>query len=110
MPAAKIKYAPLALADLDEIWAYIADELGSPQAARSTVATILSTVSRLATFPESGTPLSALYPIRTSYRFVVAGNYLAFYRYETDVYVDRVLYAGSDYLKALLGDVSITSL
>lgn len=108
MPSTDIRYSPLALQDLDNIWSYIALELKNPKAAQHTIGSILATVSRLSTFPDSGTPLSALYPIRTGYRYVSSGNYLAFYRHEGDVYVDRVLYAGSDYLKTLLGMRSVS--
>lgn len=106
----KVVYAPLAQQDLDDILTYIAEDLASPIAAVDTVTSVLDRVDLLATFPESGTPLSSIYPITTGYRFVRIGNYLAFYRYEKDVYIDRVLYAGSDYLKTLFGDISTSNL
>lgn len=104
MRHAKVQYSPLALADLDDIWSYIADELSSPQAAERTVGAITSVASRLADFPDSGAPLSAIYPLATNYRYVVAGKYLVFYRHESIVYIDRILYSGRDYIKVLFGD------
>ena len=94
----------MALADLDDIWSYIADELKSPRAAERTVGTITHTVSRLADFPDSGTPLSAAYSLATNYRYVVAGKYLVFYRHESAVYIDRILYSGRDYIKILFDE------
>lgn len=38
------------------------------------------------------------------YRFVISGNYIAFYRYVDDkVFVNRVLYSSRDYVKVLFG-------
>ena len=38
------------------------------------------------------------------YRFLVCGNYIAYYREdETAVYVVRILYGGRDYVKILFG-------
>lgn len=105
----RIVYSPLAQQDLDNILTYIAEDLASPSAAANTVTSILDRVDLLATFPDSGTPLTSIYPIKTGYRFVQAGNYLAFYRHENNVYVDRILYAASDYLKTLFGDISTSS-
>lgn len=103
MPS-NIVYSPLAQNDLDRIFDYISGELANPSAAIDIIDDILDKVELLAAFPDSGTPLSSIYPIATDYRFVISGNYLAFYRHEEDVCVDRVLYAGSDYLKTLFGD------
>lgn len=103
----EVVYSPMAVEDLDRIWEYISSDLDSPRAAGDIVAGILDAVENLASFPLSGTSLSALFPIDTSYRFVGYGNFLAFYRYADAVHVDRVLYAKSDYLQTLLGDYSI---
>ena len=101
MANVEIVFAPRAQQDLDEIWDYIATELDNRAAAANTVDSILSRIDLLKTFPESGTPLSSIYPIKTDYRFVVCGNYLAFYRYHSRVYIDRILYAKRNYLKIL---------
>lgn len=102
MPRAEIRYSPSALNDLDEIWDHIALSLGNLQAAEHAVGAIISAISRLSIFPDSGSPLAALYPINTGYRYVVSGNYLAFYRHMGGcVYIDRIFYSGSDWIERL---------
>ena len=98
----KIVFSPLANHDLESIWSSLAEECENPRAASKVIDSILSRVELLADFPESGTPLSSISPLSTSYRFVVAGSYLAFYRVGDSVFIDRVLSSKSDYLKALL--------
>ena len=64
---------------------------------------ILDRAETLREFPCSGAPLDAISRIHSDYRFVTAGNYLAFYRIrEETVYIDRVLYARRDCLRILL--------
>lgn len=99
----KVLYSPLALRDLDDIEAYIASELGSPIAAAKTIDGILDRVDLLAQFPESGTPLSSICSIHSSYRFVTSGGYMAFYRVLDEVYVDRIIHQSRDYMRVLLG-------
>ena len=99
---AVVRYAPRAQRDLDEIWDCIEMDLGNPKAAADTVSSIMDRVALLANFPLSGTPLSSICEVVTDYRFVVSGNYLAFYRYSNGtVYVDRIIYAKRDYLRVL---------
>lgn len=100
---ADLKYSPEALKDLDDIWEYIHSELSNPEAADHTVNAILDRAETLREFPCSGAPLGAISRIHSDYRFVTAGNYLAFYRIrEETVYIDRVLYARRDCLRILL--------
>lgn len=105
----KVVYSPLAQNDLEEILNYITEELASPNAAVNTVGSILDRADLLALFPDSGTPLSSIYPITSGYRFAQSGNYLIFYRHIENVYIDRILYAKSDYLKTLFGDISTSN-
>lgn len=97
-----VKFSPLAQDDLKGIYSYISDELSSPRAAKTTVGEILDRIGLVAQFPQSGTPLSSIYAAKSEYRYVRSGNYLAFYRLSDAIYIDRVLYAKSDYLKKLL--------
>ena len=101
-----IYYSPEAQNDLDGIWDYITYDLCNPDAAENTVNRILDTIDRLETFSaEIGTPLAFVTDIESDYRFLVSGNYLAFYRIcGTDVYVDRILYSKRDYLRILFPD------
>ncbi len=103
---AEIKFSPDALADLKQTRTYIAEELCSEQAATNTISKIMKHIRILADFPESGAPLSSIVSIATDYRFLVCGNYTAFYRYEQDkVYIVRVLYGRRDFMRILFGDV-----
>lgn len=101
----KIHYSPEALHDLDGIWEYIVMELCNPISAENVVTGILDTVQKLEEFAEMGAPLSSVADIESDYRFLLSGNYMAFYRtIGNDVYIDRVLYGRRDYLRILFGD------
>ena len=100
---------PEAQTDLEEIKAYIADELENPNAALATVNRITKTLRILRTHAFAGAPLSSVTDVESDYRFLVSGNYLAFYRaYGNTVYVDRILYGRRDYLRTLFGDMETT--
>lgn len=100
---------PEAQTDLEEIKAYIADELENPNAALATVNRITKTLRILRTHAFADAPLSSVADVESDYRFLVSGNYLAFYRaYENTVYVDRILYGRRDYLRTLFGDMETT--
>ena len=101
--------APEAQTDLEEIKSYIADELENPTAALATVNRITKTLRILRTHAFAGAPLSSVTDVESDYRFLVSGNYLAFYRaYGNTVYVDRILYGRRDYLHTLFGDMETT--
>ena len=102
---AEIHYSPTALNDLDEIWTYISQNLCSPIAAQNTIDGIMDAVDMLTEQPEMGAPLYFVSGLNSGYRYVIHGNYMAFYRSNrTDVYVDRVLYGKSDYMRVLFKD------
>lgn len=102
---AEIHYSPTALNDLDEIWTYISQNLCSPIAAQNTIDGIMDAVDMLTEQPEMGAPLYFVSGLNSGYRYVIHGNYMAFYRANrTDVYVDRVLYGKSDYMRVLFKD------
>ena len=101
----KLYYSPLSQDDLNKIWEYISKGLENPGAARRIVNEILAAIMRLNKFPEMGARLSSIAKIGSDYRFLVIGNYLAFYRFTDDgVYIDRILYGRRDYMKILFGD------
>lgn len=101
----KLRISPEAEGDLIEIKEYISVELGNPIAAINTVRKITQAVRRLAGFPYMGALLSSVVDVQSDYRFLVCGNYLAFYRCDSEaVYVVRVLYGRRDYLKILFDD------
>jgi addiction module RelE/StbE family toxin len=101
-----LKISPKAQRDILEIKKYISEELGNPTAATNVLAKITKRIRDLMEFPFIGAPLSSVIKIETSYRYLVCGQYTAFYRYENDtVYVDRVLYGRRDFMRILFGDV-----
>ncbi len=98
----ELYYSPEALNDLDEIWIYIFEELQNPTAAKNTVDRILDTTEKLKEFSGLGPYLSSITDVESDYRFLVCGNYLAFYRVKgTKVSIDRILYGRRNYLRIL---------
>jgi len=103
----KIVYTPKALHDLDDIWDYISLELDNPDAAAKIVTGIMDQIDALAFFPEMGTALSPLMEDENHYRFLICGQYMAFYRVDGGIIcIDRVLYGKRDYLNMLFPDDS----
>ncbi len=104
---ASLKISPKAQKDMLEIKEYISEELCNLTAATNVLYEIIKRIRDLIEFPLLGAPLSSIIDIETGYRFLVCGQYTAFYRYEDDtVYVDRVLYGRRDYMKILFGDAT----
>ncbi len=102
----KLLYSPEALNDLDEIWAYINNELKNPAAAQKFVSDTLDTIERLRDFPEIGPRLSSITEFESDYRFLVCGKYIVFYRViGLDVYIDRVLYGSRNYMSILFSTI-----
>jgi len=101
----ELRYSPEAMCDLEAIWDHIFNELQNPAGAKNTVDRILDKIGKLSEFPEIGTSLTVVTTLENSYRFLVCGNYLAFYRIEEAlVSVDRILFGGRDYLRIIFGD------
>ena len=102
---AEIRFSPAAVKDLDQTKTYIVEELGSETSAKKTISDILKRIRTLSDFPKIGAPLSSVVMIDTDYRFLICGNYTAFYRVEEDtVYVVRVLYSKRNYMEILFGN------
>lgn len=102
---ADISFSPEAVSDLQQTKAYITDELCNEQAATNTIAKITGKIRELTAFPEMGAPLSSIVDFETDYRFLVCGNYTAFYRFENQtVYIVRVLYGRRDFMRILFGE------
>lgn len=100
-----IKFSEKSIKDMEEIKSYIVVELCNEQAANNVLKNIVDKVKRLSSFPLMGASLSSIININTDYRYLVCGNYLAFYRIvETTIYIDRVLYGQRNYMKALFGE------
>jgi len=98
----KLLISPEARKDLEGIKTYISKELENPIAAVNVVSRIIKSIKSLKDTPGIGRPLATKVSFETDYRFLVCGNYLAFYRFEDKtVYVDRILYGRRDYVKIL---------
>ena len=105
----EIHFSPAALEDLKEIKYYITEELFSEQSAVRTLEKILKHIRQLESFPDLGAPLSSIVSMDVPYRFLVCGNYLAFYTKENEeVLIIRVLDGRRDYLQILFGPSSET--
>ena len=99
-----INFTPDALEDLKEIKAYITEELSNEESAIRTVGNITKRIRRLADFPESGAPLSSIINLEVPYRFLVCGNYTAFYKVEAnEVRIIRVFNARRNFMQILFG-------
>jgi len=85
-------FAPLAVADLDDILAYIARD--KPRAAIAFVETLKEKCHALARFPFLGASREGLIP---GLRMFPVGNYVIYYRAESDgVRIERVLHGARD--------------
>ena len=74
--------------------------LVSPNSARKITDLIYDTLSRLESFPLSGHPPRDRWLLRENYRYVIAGKYIAIYRYiETEdvVYVYHIAHGARNY-------------
>ena len=101
---AKITFTPAALEDMKDIKAYITDELCSEQSAINTGSKIMNRIRQLSEFPEIGAPLSSIISLDVPYRFLVCGNYTAFYKVEKDeVHIVRVIYGRRNFMQILFG-------
>ena len=102
---AKIQFTPEAINDLQSTRRYIEEELCSEQAAQNTIRKIMSRIAQLETFPEISALLNSIVPVANDYRFLVCGNYTAFYRYENnEVFIIRVLYGRRNFMQILFGE------
>jgi addiction module RelE/StbE family toxin len=98
----RLSISPEAKKDLEEIKAYISEELENPTAALKVISQILHSLKQLKDMPGIGTRLSSKVPFETDYRFLVCGKYIAFYRHEDKtVYIDRILHGRRDYVRIL---------
>ncbi len=99
----KVQITDKALADMEEIYNYIAIQLQAPENAMRQYNRIADTIEGLTVFPER-IRLMESEPERTvGLRQLVVDNYLVFYIIENrKVIVTRVLYSASNINKRLL--------
>ena len=79
-------------------------ELCSERSALNTIEKIIKRIRQLEDFPEIGAPLSSVINLEVPCRFLVCGNYTAFYKVEgNEVHIIRVLYGRRNVMQILFG-------
>ena len=97
----RIEYSPIAIRDLDRVWAEIYESSKSEETTLNYVDGLMDQISAKRVFPKSGSPLYYEGDF-TGYYFVVFKSYMAFYHVQDDViFVDRVVYGKSDYMRTI---------
>ncbi len=97
----KIEYSPIAIRDLDRIYAEVLEASKDIETAIRYVGDLMDCVAEKRDFPRSGSPLYYESGF-TGYYFVVFKAYMAFYRVDADrMYVDRVVFGRSDYMRTI---------
>ena len=100
----KLRLLLAAEQDIEKLFLYIQDDLANPIAAQNIAQKILQRMQQLTNFPELGASMMAMDTRLENYRYLIVDNYLVVYRYNRDaIYVVRVLYARSDYVRILQG-------
>ena len=98
----QVVVSPKAREDLVAIRQYIQNELGSPDAARRILQKLKDSMLSLESMPQRGTPLDAVLPFHTDYRFLVCDRYTIFYTVSgAQVQILRVLHQLQDCMKVL---------
>jgi toxin ParE1/3/4 len=96
----KIKYTPIAVDDMDEIFSYISKD--NIVGAETLLKKITEGITRPAEFPNIGSVLSEekYNLINRGYRFIVIQPYLVFYRIiDNTVIIHRILHSRRVYLR-----------
>lgn len=94
----KVKITDRALADMEAVYNYIADELLTPDTAMKQYDRIAEAIESLSTFPERCMLLESEPERSMGMRQLLIDHYSAFYIVgEADVTVLRVLYSASDF-------------
>ena len=97
----RIEYSPIAIRDLDRVWAEVYEASKSEEITLQYVDGLMDKISDKRDFPRSGSPLYYEGSF-TGYYYVVFKSYLAFYHVKDDlVFVDRVVYSKSDYIRTI---------
>jgi plasmid stabilization system protein ParE len=101
----EIRFTPVAIADIQEIKTYIAED--SPASAERIAAAFNSKIDKLAVFPMMGPSLSVKIGIKTDYRYLTCEAYLIIYKVESEyISVYRILNGARDYLSMLFSGES----
>jgi len=98
----KVKYAPAAVDDMDEIFSYISQD--NLSAAEALLEKLHAEISHLEEFPNMGSVLSEeeFTLVNSRYRFIVVHPYLVFYRIvKNGVVIHRILHSRRGYIREL---------
>ena len=102
----ELVWSPAAVDDISAAVDYIESELGSPIAAERFVDSVIEKAQLFADVPGAGLTLRTIDGINTGYHYMLAGNWMLFFECsDRKALVVRVLYAKSDYIKTLFGDI-----
>lgn len=102
----ELVWSPAAVDDLNAAADYIESELASPTAARRLVDSVIEKAQMFADVPGAGAVLRTLSGIDTGYRYMLSGNWMVFLEHDDRrALVVRVLYAKSDYMRTLFGEI-----
>lgn len=103
----KVKISNLALRDMEEIYCYISERLGSPETAMKQYDRIAEAIESLNVFPERFQVMDIDPRPSKDVRQVMIDHYSAIYTVEGDmVTVVRVLYSASDLAAKLQNRIS----
>ncbi|MDR2884274.1 MAG: type II toxin-antitoxin system RelE/ParE family toxin [Deferribacteraceae bacterium] len=97
-----VKFTPIAMSDLDDIYMYIAVQLNNEISADGIINKIKGKVKQLEDFPLSA-PLVQDYILQCKgYRMLVVDKYRIFYEVDDNlVIIMRILYGSRDYTEIL---------
>ena len=99
----KLIYSPFAIRDIDITWAEVWSACQDLDTAERYMIGLKEAIKSKSAFPKSGVPLNFLGEFTGIY-YVRFKEYIAFYHItENNMYVDRILFARSDYMKTLFG-------
>ena len=97
----QIQYSPIAVRDLDRVWAEVFAASQTPEIAAKYVDDLMNHILGKKVFPKSSSPLYYEGTF-TGYYFIVFKAYMAFYRFQEDeIWIDRILYEKSDYIRTI---------
>ena len=101
----KVQITDQALADMEEIYTYIAEQLHTPENAMGQYNRIAETIESLDTFPERAQLMTSEPEHTLGFRQLPIDNFLVFYVIrENLVIITRVLYSASDISHRLLNN------
>ncbi len=96
-----VVYSKVALRDLDRVWSEVYEASLSSDVTDKYINDLLDKLEDKAEFPRSGSPLYYEDGF-TGYYYIVFKAYLIFYRVDGNtMFVDRVLFGRSDYMRNL---------